>query len=327
MDRSAIRDAILRGVRAATEAHARLGILDKIREGAEQVDIFDSINKLDIAMLCKPLDGLLGAYLSKPNKGIIVTTNRRLPIQRFTAAHELGHYWLKHEESFDSEETIKLARQGVTSIPIQEVEAEAFASEFLLPKLLIIKTAKKLNWKRVDFTNPDNVYQLSLRTGTSYDATRLALFENKLIDFSTEKLLRSITPKTSKNKILKDHQLEDSWSDVFLLTKDDNGCALKASPEDTVIIELPEHTSSGYIWSDITSDEDIQLINDETIDQSKNNIGSVKKRRLHLRGGISTRIHIEERRPWEKDEAPLEMFDIDIDFEGKEEGLPRAART
>jgi len=329
MDTNAIRNAKLMGARAAAEVHQKLGIRDKIKEGVEQVDIFYSINELDISILCKPLEGLLGAYFSKPDKGIIVTTNRRLPIQRFTAAHELGHYWLKHEESLDTEKSIKLARQGVTNIPLQEIEAEAFASEFLLPKLLIIKTAKKQGWNHVELKKPNIVYQLSLRTGTSYDATRLALLENNIIDINTARILRDIQPKITKNNILGNERLENPWSDVFLVTSGENGSTIQASPEDTIIIELPEHSNGGYLWSEIGSDEKLELTSDETIHVDENNIGSINKRRLSLRGKSNTKakIHIEERRPWEVNKYPLETFEININFEGKEEGLPRAARA
>jgi len=327
MEIQKIRDAKLRGARAAAEAHVRLGLKDKIKDGLEQVDVFRSIHELDIAMLCRPLEGLLGAYIAKPNRGIIVTTNRRLPIQRFTAAHELGHYWLKHEESLDSEDSITLARQGVANIPIQEVEAEAFASEFLLPKLIIIKTAMKLGWRKADFKNPNVVYQLSLRTGTSYDATRLALFENNLIDSKSADKLKEITPKNAKKNILGDKLLDNPWSDVFLLTLKDSGSTVQASPEDTIIVELPEHSSGGYLWSRIHSDEEVNLIDDETISIAESAIGSINRRRLSFNGAANSKVHIEERRPWEKDKKPIEEFDININFHGKEKGLPRVART
>ena len=81
-------------------------------------------------LLFRPLRGLLGAYLGQPSfprAGIIVSTQRDLHVQRFTAAHELGHMVMGHEPSLDGEE-IGLWR-GESSNP-QEVEADAFASEF-----------------------------------------------------------------------------------------------------------------------------------------------------------------------------------------------------
>ena len=38
-----------------------------------------------------------------------MTTQRQLPVQRFTAAHELGHAALGHEASLDEEEILKRA--------------------------------------------------------------------------------------------------------------------------------------------------------------------------------------------------------------------------
>ena len=45
---------------------------------------------------------LLDAFIDDPDKGVIVTSPRPLPVQRFTAAHELGH-----EASFDEEEILR----------------------------------------------------------------------------------------------------------------------------------------------------------------------------------------------------------------------------
>lgn len=320
-----IREAKLNGIRAAAEVHHYLGIDNYLTEGGEFVDVFEALSSLGILTLCRPLEGLLGAYFGSKNKGILVTTNRRLPIQRFTAAHELGHFWLGHEASLDSENTISLARQGVVSVPIQEIEAEAFASEFLLPKRLLVNTAKRQKWNRSDFKNPKNVYQLSLRTGTSYEATWRALFENNLIDFNTAEKIKASLPKVLKKHVLGEVKLDNPWADAFRLSLRDKGANILASPEDIVLIDLPEHSSGGYLWSGLPESGFSSVLNEQqtSIDSA---IGSVANRKIYFRAEGSVQIHMEERRPWEVAVDALELFDVKIDFNGKEYGLPRVTR-
>lgn len=322
-----IRDAKLCGVRAAAEAHERLGILDQVRSGIEQIDVFSAIDALGVPVICRPLDGLLGAYFTNPTQGIMVTTNRRLAIQRFTAAHELGHYWLKHNESLDDEGTLSLARQGIANIPLQEIEAESFASEFLLPKLLIFKTMGRHRWDKSDLKNPTVIYQLSLRLGVSYEATWRALLECNFINIDTANHLNNVPPKESKRDVLKDYQSSNPWSDAFHVTTSDNHSHLNANQEDTVVLELPEHYSSGYRWSTIESDEDTKVISDQLVHRYGSQIGGVATRKIYLTGRSLAHISLEEKRPWQTNGAPLKTFSISIDFNGKEVGLPRSVKN
>jgi len=321
-----IRNAKLRGARAAAEVHEKLGIIDYILEGREQVDIFGALNLLDVPTLCRPLTGLLGAYINGESKGILVTSKRRLPIQRFTAAHELGHYWLKHEESIDTDDSIGLARKGAAGIPLQEIEAESFAAEFLLPKLLLVNTARRQGWKKSDLKNPEFVYQLALRTGVSYEATGRALLETGLIDFQAAQLLWGVTPKEIKNKVLNKNKSTNPWSDVFYVTERDDGAKFYASPEDTLVFGLSERPGSGYLWSGLTDNEGVELISDERSQIISGEIDGLSKRKIFIRGEGNLDLHLEEKRPWSGGGDPLASLDVAVDFNGSEEGLPRASR-
>src|SRR5437764_13366672 len=91
------RNAILTGVGRAAELHAELGLRNQLREGVRPIDVLETIHKMGLAMLFRPLKGLLGAYVpTTDSPGILLTTQRNLHIQRFTAAHELGHHVLEH---------------------------------------------------------------------------------------------------------------------------------------------------------------------------------------------------------------------------------------
>ena len=58
------------------------------------VDVFAAGLAINLPLLLRPLKVLLGAYLPHPIPGVLVTTERPLSIQRFTAAHEVGHFSL-----------------------------------------------------------------------------------------------------------------------------------------------------------------------------------------------------------------------------------------
>ena len=49
------RQAVLNGSRGASEALSQLGLKAKIREGLQQVDIFEALHQLDVTTLCLSL--------------------------------------------------------------------------------------------------------------------------------------------------------------------------------------------------------------------------------------------------------------------------------
>ena len=86
-------EAIREGTAAAARLHLRLRTQAQLTGASENVDVIAAALDLDVSLLFRPLKGLLGAYLPFPAPGILVTTERPLSIQRFTAAHEVGHFF------------------------------------------------------------------------------------------------------------------------------------------------------------------------------------------------------------------------------------------
>ena len=98
------RAAILAGAKAAHALHRDLGVRDLLeRTTGGRVDVFGAIDKLGATLMFQPLDKLLGAYVPAEEPGILITTQRTLPVQRFTGAHELGHLYMRHQPSLDDE--------------------------------------------------------------------------------------------------------------------------------------------------------------------------------------------------------------------------------
>ena len=99
--------AVRAGAMAAARLHQRLNLRHQIDAKGGNIDVFSVIQTLDLPLLLRPLQGLLGAYLNDPTPGVLITTQRPMAIQRFTAAHELGHFSLQHQPSLDDESMLR----------------------------------------------------------------------------------------------------------------------------------------------------------------------------------------------------------------------------
>src|SRR5258705_89460 len=124
--------AVRAGTMAAARLHQQLGLRKGIEARGGSIDVFMAIHAVDLPLLLRPLQGLLGAYLNEPAPGVLVTTQRPMSIQRFTAAHELGHFSMRHLPSLDDENILRrMSIAGEPTADFQEIEADAFAIEFM----------------------------------------------------------------------------------------------------------------------------------------------------------------------------------------------------
>ena len=94
---------------------------------------------------------------------------------------------MRHEPSLDDENILRRAPFSTSGrLTRQEREADAFASMFLTPAWLLALNFEKQGWTARDLVDPPNVYQASLRFGTSYRATCYALERHKVINREPE---------------------------------------------------------------------------------------------------------------------------------------------
>jgi len=78
---------------AAHRAHRDFGIDPRSR-----VDVFGALRQAGAYVFFSPLKSMYGAYLpSKDSLPVLINSNLPLSTQRYTAAHELGHVFLKHK--------------------------------------------------------------------------------------------------------------------------------------------------------------------------------------------------------------------------------------
>jgi Zn-dependent peptidase ImmA (M78 family) len=324
------RDAILEGSKAAARLHDELEMRRQVEAQASSVDVFGTIVRQRIPLVFKPLDGLLGAYLPRPTPGIIVTTRRQLSVQRFTGAHELGHARMKHQVSLDDESMLTRAESPTAEYDPLETAANAFATDFLLPQWLLISQAARHKWSRKDLANPSVVYQLSLRAGSSFQATLLALLRHNLIVQETFDALRDTEVKRLKQELLDGHSLENWYPDVWILTEADEGSMIEGDSRDAFVLRLKESSGAGYLWNvgDLKNAGFLLFRDDRLLPDADDDIGGDVERIVSARPGENRvgRITLQQTRPWESSGAPISRLSFAFDLRGKESGRPRAER-
>jgi len=110
-------------------------------------------------------------------KQLIVNANHHIHRQRFTIAHELGHYFLNHEGGqfaddvgFDGEYGTGILEKG-KELMIADKEANEFASELLIP----------LKFIKADFKNENDPEILAGRYNVSRAVLFVTLLKHRLI--------------------------------------------------------------------------------------------------------------------------------------------------
>lgn len=296
--------------------------------------MFDALAWLDVRVIFKPLDGLLGAYVRGPQPGVMISTKRPLSVQRFTAAHELGHAVLAHEPSLDSPNVLRRAASNQKTPKIsgfasylQEIEADAFAGTFLLPNWLIGHHAQKHGWSRRDLADENTVYQLALRCGASYQATVRALERNGIIDEPSRERLLEVQPKQIKQSIGHIAGAADTRNDAWVLSEGDNRSDMAINIGDTVTISLSQQAGGGYLWlpKGLPPAELTHL--DTKVSAESECIGNPSVKRTFYRAdreGFGT-LPFEYKRPWEHSSEAETAFHFSI--RKPERGLSRANRA
>ena len=327
-------DAVRRGTQFAARLHKKLNLKESIEDIGGDVDVFEAIHTLGLPLLLRPLSGLLGAYLSKPSPGVLVTTQRPLSIQRFTAAHELGHHYMGHEPSLDDENVLRRIMVPDSTSgdnKLQESEANAFAVAFMMPRWLIYWHLKRQGWSVHDVQLPPCVYQLSLRIGASYEATCWTLLRHKILKLVQVRTLLETQPKTLKGLLLNSYNPPDRHGNVWLLTERDAGTQIDGSRNDLFVLRLKEHSGGGYLWDiDQLKASGFGIVRDdqEVISADEEEIGCPMYRCVTTSPPESClgTLYIDERRPWETNE-PLSQLRFNFDLTGpEEEGLSRAEK-
>ena len=306
------RLAILRGMQGALRLQRDLG-LDRGEDRARRIDVFSCIDRAGAMLMFQPLEPLLGAFIREGNvPGIILSTRRPLGMQRFTAAHELGHFVLGHDPHADDEGILRRSPTAnarlFAQVPPEEREADAFASYFLLPDWLVTEQMRKQNWEPHHLSNPDTVYQASLRFGTSYAGAVYGLERTNVIGRDLRRQLLRTRPRDLKRALLGDHVLENAQRvDVWHLTERDEGAVIEAGRDDLFLLRLSENSASGYVWTfDELRDAGFAILRDGREPVMAGRVGARMVRRVLAQPErpLAGTYRLHECRPWAPEDDP-----------------------
>jgi Zn-dependent peptidase ImmA (M78 family) len=313
--------AIRKAALEATRLHRDLAIQAKVARGSGRIDVYDTLVRLGVPLVFTKLDGLLGVYFREPSPGVLITTQRPQNQQRFTAAHELGHHCLGHKPSLDDESILRRAPfQARSGDDAQEVEAEAFAATFLLPRWLLDWHCERQDWTDADLRDPVNIYQLALRVGASFEATVWTLHRYGVFDRATAGLMAGLQLKRVKQEILRGYKPENYRSDVWLITDRDADIRIDGGPSDLVVVRLPEHSGSGYLWRIESIDgEALAVVADGREEMDSEGVGGPTLRRITTaaRDRRTGELRLAEARPWQP-ATPLNTFALQYNLTGAE---------
>lgn len=228
--------------RALQAADELLNGLDVDQESP--IDIFGIVNQLGIYLVFNPLDALLGAILPKGDGGIILTTQRRPTVQRYTAAHEVGHWILDVDVSaFDTEHDIYEPSAD------RERLAQIFAGQLLMPPPLVYAACSRYGISSADRASGPAVYLAARDMGASYEAAARQMENLEIIDKKRRNYLLSLTPAGIKAELCHGHR-PAGGVDVWPVDLASDRSKIYVTEGDELFVALPENRTTGCRWLD-----------------------------------------------------------------------------
>jgi Zn-dependent peptidase ImmA (M78 family)/predicted secreted protein len=304
---------------------------------SQSVDVFSIIERARLWLFFAPLDNALGVY---QNGGILINNQRPRSVQRYTAAHEYGHFVLGHENSLDGSEIersparFRMSRKNrqddlpyVTDEKIlEEAAANAFAIDFLLSPPFVNRMWEKFEISEDESSiSVDNVYHLSLFSGVSYTATIHQLAQLNKLSASRAREFLKVTPKSIKVERGQGVGPEESRADVWSVDHSFSGVHLEMGVKDEVHIKLRETPSTGYLWAFETGEPStgqishpadaraFSLVSEEFEVWNALRVGSGGIRHFKFRGQEegTHQLHLVKCRPWQTGQI-VDRFDLEV---------------
>ncbi len=137
--------------------------------------------QLHFQALQSDLSGFL--YREQENGIIGVNSIHAKVRQRFTIAHELGHFLLHQNDSLHVDRAVHVKFRGNLSkqgIDTDEMEANLFAAEILMPQDLIVREFERN--EPIDILDEDFIVQLAHQYNVSMQALILRLVNLRYIE-------------------------------------------------------------------------------------------------------------------------------------------------
>ncbi len=207
------------------------------------IDPFAAIDRLGLILCITKLDNLLGAVVPQGDGGVLITSERSPAIQRYTAAHEIGH-WILHEHHLQMDGETEVLGQPSSEM---EREAQLFAGYFLMPPPLFNRAAAAYDL-RPGRVHPEHVYWLSRDLDVSYEASARRLHAAQLIDRITLAQILKLGRMAAMQRASAGHRPADGLADIWDATSDEEVVSLVVEEHDEVIVGFDEQRLAGWRW-------------------------------------------------------------------------------
>ncbi|MCM3487150.1 ImmA/IrrE family metallo-endopeptidase [Kocuria rosea] len=224
---------------AASDALNELGLDQSV-----PIDPFQAIEDAGLALSFQPMKDLLGAILPGEPGGVLINSARPASLQRYTAAHELGHWYLDQDVlSLDTD-------AAVFGHPheARELDAQVFAAHFLMPLELLHSTARRYGVKRGTTVYPEQAYQVARDMHVSYEAAVRQLSNTRIITATNRDRLLKVQPAAIKQRLTDGLPLPNARGDVWIVEHPRDRAAIEAVVGDAILLRLTEQPATGYRW-------------------------------------------------------------------------------
>lgn len=180
--------------------------------GSPPVNVYKALASFGIRVRMTSLKSISGAFVPGGDDwppGVLINSDQPSDRQRFSAAHELGHYVLGHARRGEAEIVSPLGRRFDT----KEVEADSFAAEFLMPSEMILSELKQF---RKSDKLEETVYRLANRFLVSYQAMVYRLSRLGIVTASQKEALLGMRPSEIEARLQLKRERQRSFSSDIL---------------------------------------------------------------------------------------------------------------
>lgn len=148
------------------------------------VSVEELAKHLGVTINYEPFKEDLSGVLVKDKKRTVIGVNSSHPKtrQRFTIAHEIGHFVLNHEgQLFVDKMVMKRDGRSSQAIDIKEIDANGFAAEILMPETIVLESVSRLHSNKPNYSTGDLIEELAEEFQVSpqameYRLTNLGIF-------------------------------------------------------------------------------------------------------------------------------------------------------
>ncbi len=230
----------LEAIQAANDLLAQTGI-----DQQKPVDVFSLCEELGLWLVFKPMHQLLGAFVPGGSGGVLITTQRPPGLQRYTAAHEIGHWALEHahEVALDDEVCVFGAHPSQ-----REQLAQLFAAHLLIPPPLAFSVLERIGVGGPGHVTAMQAYAFGREVGVSYDAGVRHLATLEIVSIPAMRELLRVRPIDLKTQLAHGRRPNDARADVWAIDERWNETSLSIHLHDEVVVSLPENRTTGYRW-------------------------------------------------------------------------------